>query len=174
MLWRHLDSSKVRLAIEKSIPTTGTTSTILSAIKFKKDVRRLHWMFLREITPICWVFSLLNRDNLKPPVIASYISNSILSSSKKLLEPLCLAALIPGFRWQLSFWVSLGSTSIKSSWHILFYSSSLAWNSPKATRSCWIRSLKTSYSHLGISGINPIPAVVDLDSSSPELSSLKK
>lgn len=39
---RHFASSKVRLAIEKSMPVRGTISTIWSAIRLRKDVRLLH------------------------------------------------------------------------------------------------------------------------------------
>jgi hypothetical protein len=48
------------------MPMTGTTSIIESAISLRKEVLRLHWMFLREITPI-YCLSLLKRGSLKPP-----------------------------------------------------------------------------------------------------------
>ena len=78
--------------MEKSTPMKGTTSTIWSAIKFRNDVLRLHWMFLSEITPIYCVLSLLKRLSLKPAFKVSYMSNSTLSSWRKLGD-LCAALL---------------------------------------------------------------------------------
>ena len=88
----HFLSSKVKFDIEQSIPIKGTICKTQSATKFKNEVRRLHYIFLREIMPIYYNRSLLNKFTFIDYSSSSYFNGFFAPP-----------------------WVKLGSTSKKSS-----------------------------------------------------------